>query len=65
MSRPAVVGVGVGALEDNSQPAIIVYVDKMSSLKPQLPAQIDNVPVRIIMTDPLIAFWFCGQIRSE
>jgi hypothetical protein len=56
MSRPAVVGVGLGALEDNSQPAIIVYVDKMSSLKPQLPAQIDNVPVRIIMTDPFIAF---------
>jgi len=24
-----------------------------------------HIPVRIIMTDPLIAFWFCGQIRSE
>lgn len=56
MSRPAVLGVGLGALEDNSQPAIVVYVDKTSSLKPQLPAQIDNVSVRIIMTDPFIAF---------
>jgi hypothetical protein len=56
MSRPAVLGVGLGALEDNSQPAIVVYVDKTNSLKPQLPAQIDNVPVRIIMTDPFIAF---------
>jgi len=56
MSKPAVLGVGLGALEDNSQPAIIVYVDKTNSVKPQLPAQIDNVPVRIIMTDPFVAF---------
>jgi hypothetical protein len=56
MSRPAVLGVGLGALEDNSQAAIVVYVDNTNSLKPQLPAQVDNVPVRIIMTDPFIAF---------
>lgn len=46
----------MGALEDNSQPAIVVYVDKTSSVKPELPGQIDKVPVRIIMTDPFIAF---------
>jgi hypothetical protein len=56
MLKPGVLGVGLGALEDNSQPAIVVYVDKTSSTKPQLPNQIDNVPVRIIMTDPFIAF---------
>jgi len=56
MSRPAVLGVGLGALEDNSAPALVVYVDKTSAAKPQLPAQVDNVPVRIIMTDPFIAF---------
>jgi hypothetical protein len=56
MSRPAVIGVGLGALEDNSAPAVVVYVDKTSSAAPQLPAQIDNIPVRIIMTDPFIAF---------
>jgi hypothetical protein len=56
MSKPAVLGVGLGALEDNSQPAIAVYVDKTSPATPQLPGQIDNVPVRIIMTDPFIAF---------
>jgi hypothetical protein len=56
MSKPAVLGVGLGALEDNSTPAIIVYVDQTNSSKPQLPAQIDNVPVRIIMTDPFIAY---------
>ena len=56
MSKPAVLGVGLGALEDNSQPAIVVYVDKTSQANPQLPDQVDNVPVRIIMTDPFIAF---------
>jgi hypothetical protein len=56
MSRPGVLGVGLGALEDNSAPAIVVYVDQTSSSKPQLPDQIDNVPVRVVMTDPFIAF---------
>jgi hypothetical protein len=56
MSRPAVIGVGLGALEDNSAPAVVVYVDKTNPAKPQLPAQIGNVPVRIVMTDPFIAY---------
>jgi hypothetical protein len=51
-----VLGVGVGALEDNSAPAVIVFVDKTSSANPQLPDQIDNVPVRVILTDPFIAY---------
>jgi hypothetical protein len=56
MSKPAVLGVGLGALEDNSAPAIVVYIDKTNPAKPQLPDQVDNVPVRIIMTDPFIAY---------
>jgi hypothetical protein len=56
MSKPGVLGVGLGALEDNSAPAIVVYVDQTSSLTPQLPAQVDNVPVRVVMTDLFIAF---------
>jgi hypothetical protein len=56
MSGPAVLGVGLGALEDNSVPAVVVYVDKTSATMPQLPVQIDNVPVRIKMTDPFIAY---------
>src|SRR6266566_2998241 len=46
MSKPGVLGVGLGSLEDNSEAAIVVYVDKTSSPKPQLPDQVDNVPVR-------------------
>ena len=56
MSKPGVIGVGLGALEDNSGAAVIVYVDKTSSAKPQLPERVDNVPVRVIFTDPFIAF---------
>jgi hypothetical protein len=56
MSKPAVLGVGLGALEDNSAPAIVVYVDKTKQIQPQLPGQVDGVAVRIIMTDPFIAY---------
>jgi len=56
MSRPAVLGVGLGALEDNSAPAMVVYVDQTSAAKPQLPAQADNTPIRVVMTDPFVAF---------
>jgi hypothetical protein len=57
MSQPGVLGVGIGASETNSsEAAIIVYVDKTSSAKPQLPAQIDGVQVNVVLTDPFIAF---------
>ena len=56
MSRPAVLGVGLGTLEDNSQPAVVVYVDKTSQATPQLPDQVDDVPIRVVMTDPFIAY---------
>jgi hypothetical protein len=56
MSRPGVLGVGLGATEDNSTPAILVYVDQTSPVQPQLPQDIDRVPIRIIFTDPFIAY---------
>jgi hypothetical protein len=56
MSRPGVLGVGLGATEDNSAPAIIVYVDQTASAQPELPQQLDRVPVRVILTDPIIAY---------
>jgi hypothetical protein len=56
MSKAGVLGVGLGATENNSDAAMVVYVDKTSSAAPQLPDQIDNVPVRVILTDPFIAF---------
>jgi hypothetical protein len=56
MSKPGVLGVGLGALEDNSSVAVVVYFDKTSSAKPQLPGHVENVPVRVIFTDPFIAY---------
>ncbi len=56
MSKPGVLGVGLGATENNSEAAIVIYVDKTSSAKPQLPDQIESVPVRVVLTDPFIAF---------
>jgi hypothetical protein len=35
---------------------LTVYVDKTSSAKPQLPDQIEGVRVKVVLTDPFIAF---------
>jgi hypothetical protein len=57
MSKPAVVGVGLGASEsNNSEAGIIVYVDKTNSARPQLPDQVDGVRISVVLTDPFIAF---------
>jgi hypothetical protein len=56
MLKPAVLGVGLGVAHGGSQPAIVVYVDRTSSNKPELGPQIDNVPLKVVLTDPFIAF---------
>lgn len=49
MSDPAVQGVGVGANQDASGPALIIYLLK-NSAHASIPATIDGLPVRIIET---------------
>jgi hypothetical protein len=57
MSQPGVIGVGLGVSEvDNSQAAIVVYVDNTSSAKPQLVQETDGIHVNVVLTDPFIAF---------
>ncbi len=56
MSKAGVIGVGLGIAGGVSQPAIVVYVDRTSSSKPDLAAHIDNVPLKVVLTDPFIAF---------
>jgi hypothetical protein len=57
MSQAGVIGVGIGASDtNNSEAAILVYVDKTSSAKPELPDQIEGVRVKVVPTDPFIAF---------
>jgi hypothetical protein len=57
MSKPSVLGVGIGMSDVNNQEAaIVVYVDQTDSHRPQLPDQIDGVRVSQVLTDPIIAF---------
>jgi hypothetical protein len=57
-SRTGVIGVGVGATEaDATKAAIVIYLETgQNALHRGLPSEIDGVPVRIIPTDPFVAF---------
>lgn len=57
MSRPSVIGVGVGQSETNPEEAIIViYVDRTSGGKPTLPTTINGIRVKRVDTDPFVAY---------
>ncbi len=57
-SPPGVIGVGVGADEkDATRAVIVVYVLSGGGSRPQgLPAELDGVRVRVIPTDPFVAY---------
>src|SRR5262249_16496067 len=56
-SLPSVIGVGVGASDDDgSQPAIVVYIDQTNGSVVNLPQSIEGVRVKTIFTDPFVAF---------
>jgi hypothetical protein len=55
MSRRGVIGVGVGPGDVPGSPAMVVYVDRSVGSMPELPPQIDNVPVRVVFTDAFVA----------
>jgi len=57
MATPGVIGAGVGSSADNdSEAAIVVYVDKTSSARPQFSPELDGVKVRVVFSDPFVAF---------
>jgi hypothetical protein len=57
MFQPGVIGAGVGATsDDNLRAAIVVYVDRTSSARPQLLNELEGIPVRVVLTDPFVAF---------
>ncbi len=57
MRSPEIVGVGVGVMDDDSgRVALVVYVDSTRPIKPRVPSQIDGVPVKIVRTDPFVAY---------
>ncbi|HKP86998.1 MAG TPA: hypothetical protein VJZ26_12925 [Blastocatellia bacterium] len=57
MSRPGVIGVGIGASEDGASDAsIVVYVDVTAAVGPKLPKKINGVKVRRVFTEPFVAY---------
>jgi hypothetical protein len=53
---PAVVGHGVG-LSKTGQPVIELYLEKESAeARARIPAALDHVPVRVVVTGPFEAF---------
>ena len=56
MSRASVIGVGIGAADDNdTEGAIVVYVDKTTGSRPILPKSIDGTRLKVVLTDPFVA----------
>ena len=57
MATPGVIGAGVGATSENdTEPAIVIYVDRTSGHKPVFAPSLDGVAVRVVHTDPFVAF---------
>jgi hypothetical protein len=57
MATPGVIGAGVGATSENDiEPAIVIYVDRTSPHRPQFAPSLDGIAVRIVHTDPFVAF---------
>ena len=57
MATPGVIGAGVGATTENDvEPAIVIYVDRTSGHKPVFAPALDGIAVRVVHTDPFVAF---------
>lgn len=57
MATPGVIGAGVGATaEDETEPAIVIYVDRTAPGRPQFAQSMDGIAVRVILSDPFVAF---------
>lgn len=57
MATPGVIGAGVGATaEDETEPAIVIYIDRTAPGRPQFAPSMDGVAVRVVLTDPFVAF---------
>lgn len=57
MATPGVIGAGVGATSENEvEPAIVIYVDRTAPGRPQFAQSLDGIAVRVVLTDPFVAF---------
>jgi hypothetical protein len=56
MFQPGVIGAGIGAGRTDNEAAIVIYVNKDAGQRPILPADIEGIPVTVVLTDQFIAF---------
>ena len=57
LSRPGVIGVGVGGADDDASEAVlVVYVDQTTDFTPRLPRRVDGVRVKVVFTDTFVAY---------
>jgi hypothetical protein len=57
MSRPGVIGLGVGRAVDNpGAPALVIYIDRGAGRVPDLPARVENLRLRVVLTDQFVAY---------
>lgn len=56
MEQPSVIGTAIGASPGTRNAEIVIYVDISEGLRPELPAELDGIPVRVVLTDPFVAF---------
>jgi len=64
MKNEEVVGVGIGAADDNPYEAVVVvFVDRTRGRMPDLPDQANGFRVKRILTDPFVARVCCDKCR--
>ena len=57
MSIPGAVGTGIGASDQPGQPAIVVYVKKLTpQVQAAAPKEIEGVPVKLIENGGFVAY---------
>ena len=55
MFQPGVIGAGIGTGRTDNEAAIVIYVNKDAGARPVLPADIEGIPVTVVLTDQFIA----------
>ena len=56
MAHPAILGVGVGAAEDNpNETVIVIYLQQGRAIEQPIPPELDGVKVKVILTGPIEA----------
>jgi len=57
MSRPGIIGVGVGASDaDPNEASIVIYIDANAQISASVPRRINGVRVRRVFTEPFVAY---------